>query len=195
MRTGEEQREPDRQTYTLAEVREGIEALTDVDMAKLHKISRALAGKAGMDPDELFQEAICRMLTTRSCSVSFGIVGYTAGVMRSIASDAYRAQVKRTDDGKRTVPFAANDESGSVSADPTPEEEVIAQQYYGECLSRVDEAIAGDEQLQFLVEGIYEGLRGKDLEDFLGTDTKGLAAARKRLMRLLNKAFPEGKPI
>jgi hypothetical protein len=55
--------------------------------------------------------------------------------------------------------------------------------------------VAGDYQLELLVEALADGQRGKDLEDVLGTDTKGLAAARKRWIRKLPVSFPDGVPL
>jgi hypothetical protein len=52
--------------------------------------------------------------------------------------------------------------------------------------------VAGDEQLQLLIEGIYDNMRGAELQELLGVDEKGLAALRKKLRRLLLAAFPGG---
>jgi len=72
---------------------------------------------------------------------------------------------------------------------------VLDRSHYGQELERALAAIADDDELQLLVEGLFDGLSGKDLEDLLGTDTKGLAACRKRLARRLAGAFPAGAPL
>jgi hypothetical protein len=46
----------------------------------------------------------------------------------------------------------------------------------------------GDEQLQFLIEGIYDQMRGAKLQELLGVDAKGLATVYKRLSRLLTRS-------
>lgn len=193
---GEEERDENRSpvTYTIEEVRVGLDALEDFEKAKLRKISWGLAGKADMDPDDLYQEAVCRMLTTRSCPNDVPIIAYAAMTMKSIASDAWRARVKQATKGIGTVYYAANDGAEPASLDPTPEEAAIISEHYRNCLSRLEALIADDEPLQFLVEGIGEGLRGKELEEFVGIDTLGLAALRKRLTRLRSQAFPKGAP-
>lgn len=194
MVTGGEDREPDQLpgslNYTLEQVREGLDGLCDEDISKLIRISRGLAGKAGMDVEDLYQEAVERMLTTRTCKVEVPIFAYVVGVMKSIASDAYRASVKVAQQGKVLAPLPANDGPEARSMDPTPEEALILRRHYEACETRLKALIAGDEQLELLVEGIAEGLRGKELEGFVEVDIKGLATVRKRLARLRSQVMP-----
>lgn len=194
MRTGEDEREDDRppETYTVDEVRDGLDALENFEKAKLRKISWGLSAKADMEPDDLYQEAVCRMLSSRSCPNHVPIIAFAAMTMKGIASDAWRARMALAAKGSGTIHYAANDAAEPASTDPTPEEAAIIGEHYRKCLSRLEALIVDDEPLQFLVEGIGEGLRGKELEDFVGTDTRGLATLRKQLTRLRSKAFPKG---
>lgn len=201
MKTSEEELELEGisapRLYTIEEVRAGLDALRDDEKAKLRRISWALSQKAGMHADELYQEAVVRMLTTRTCSSDVSVLAYAAGVMRSIASDAYRATSKAAA-AYGLGAKAANDEGAPVSKGPTPDDELIErarQQCYRDCIARIESLIDGDEPLQALVAGLEGQLRGKELEDFVGTDTNGLAAVKKRLARLRAKAFPKGSPF
>jgi len=59
-------------------------------------------------------------------------------------------------------------------------------------LAAIESLIADDEELQILVEGICDHMRGRQLEELLNVDAKGLAAIRKRLRRKLQTALPGG---
>lgn len=188
--------EPNRRIHTYEEVIAGLQGLNDSDWGTLKNISDFLAGTAGMDPDDLRNEAFVRMLETRTCLVGVDIMGFAIGTMKSIASTAYRKAKKETADGTTWVPIAANDGGVDPADDAvSPEDEALSRIFHGECLARVDATIADDEELQLLVMGLCDGLIGRKLEEFLGTDTKGLAAARKRLAKRLQKAFPAGPPV
>ena len=71
----------------------------------------------------------------------------------------------------------------------------MAQIMYTKEIERAGQLVAGDYELELLVEALADGQRGKDLEDVLGTDTKGLAAVRKRWIRKLQVSFPDGVPL
>ncbi|MBU1257561.1 MAG: hypothetical protein KJ549_03545, partial [Alphaproteobacteria bacterium] len=62
----------------------------------------------------------------------------------------------------------------------------------GLMLSEIGRLIDGDEQLQLLVEGICDKMRGEELQKLLDVDVKGLDTVRKRLRRRLQGAFPKG---
>ena len=187
---------PNHRIYTYEEVVAGLQGLSDPERGKLRGLSRILAGMADMEPNELLNEAFLRMLDTRSCPTDVDMAGFAIMTLRSIASTAYRREKKRAAEGITSIPIAAND-GGLDPADDaaSPEEEALARIFYSESLARVDAAIADDEELQLLVMGLCDGLFGKKLEQLLSTDTKGLAAARKRLAKRLVKAFPEGSPL
>ena len=194
MTAGQEDREPEEpasfRLYTAEEVREALDGLRDDEIAKLLRIGKALGGKADMEAEDLFQEAVTRMLSSRTCSADVSMVAYAAGVMRSIASDAYRAKVRLAQNGKGPVPHADNDEPEVASADPSPEEQLIIAEHFRRCSAKLQKLIAGDDQVEMLVEGIAEGMRGKELEELIGVDTKELGTIRKRLVRFRSKIFP-----
>ena len=179
--------------YTMEEVREGLDAFGDAELSKLLRISRGLAPKADMEPEDLYQEAVHRMLTTRTCRIDVPLVAYVAGVMKSVASDAYRAKVKLAESGRGTIRQAANDSAEPASHELSPEDALIIKEHYRECLTRLGDLIAGDEDVELLVEGLAEGLRGKELEDLLGMDATELATVRKRLARTRSRLFPREK--
>jgi hypothetical protein len=186
---------PDR-NYTVDEIVAGFHALDAVERGRLRGISKSLARIVGMQSEELLNEAFLRMLSTRTCPVNVSIIAFAVETMKSIVSTTYRKQKKIAADGATFVPIAANDGGVDVTDDTvSPEDEALSRIFYGECLDRVEALIADDEELQLLVMGICDGLFGRDLEQALDTDTKGLAAARKRLANRLRKAFGKSAPL
>jgi hypothetical protein len=59
---------------------------------------------------------------------------------------------------------------------PDPEDEALSRTIHSRALARASDCIADDFELQLLVEGLRDGKRGKELEELLSTDAKGLAA-------------------
>jgi len=169
--------------YTPDEVFRLIEGLTARDLWSIEQAARYFAPRSGMAYDQLQQEALVRVIDTRTCKSGTDIVAFVCGTIKSVASDAYRA-TKRSRKKEEAAAEALS-----------PEDEVLDRSHYGQELERALAAIADDDELQLLVEGLFDGLSGKDLEDLLGTDTKGLAACRKRLARRLAGAFPAGAPL
>jgi DNA-directed RNA polymerase specialized sigma24 family protein len=192
---GDQQAEAEERRYTPEEVQAGLEALADDDWLRLRKISRIRAGAAGMDADDLVQAAFIQMLTARSCKVSVSIRDFAIGAMRSIASTEYRRRKKQAEDGEVHVPLAANDGMEVPDNSVSPEDEALARIFHRECLERISAVVADDEKLQFLIEGLCDNLRGKELSDLLETDAKGLDAAKTKLARRLAKAFKKDRPI
>jgi hypothetical protein len=196
----DEDLEPDRtstvRNYTFDEVVAGLSALGELDVARLDGISRGLARTADMEPKDLLHEAVYRMVTKRTCPVDVDIVGFAIQTMKSIASTSYRRRRQNLDEGVTSIPIAANDGGFDVADDAvSPEEQALARIFHGKCLALVDATVADDEELQLLVMGLCDGLLGRQLEELLETDTKGLAAARRRLANRLRRAFPEGTPV
>jgi hypothetical protein len=196
----DEDLEPDRactvRNYTFDEVAAGLSALGELDVAKLDGISRGLARIADMEPKDLLHEAVYRMVTKRTCPVDVDIVGFAIQTMKSIASTAYRRRRRNFKEGTGSIPIAANDGGLDLADDAvSPEEQALARIFHGKCLALVDATVADDEELQLLVMGLCDGLLGRQLEELLETDTKGLAAARRRLANRLRRAFPEGAPV
>jgi hypothetical protein len=79
--------------FTVAEMHDSIEALSDPDVAKLVAASRAFCRLCGIPPDDLLQEAYTRALEgRRTCHRGTGIVEFLCGVMKSLASQENEAR-------------------------------------------------------------------------------------------------------
>ena len=181
----------DGDRFTVAEIHNSIEALSDPDFARLKSASRAFSRLCGIPADDLLQEAYTRALEgRRTCRRGTGTVEFLCGVMKSLASQENEARAE----GLRPVVIMRNGESvlPDVAADSVSPEQAAASAIDGQgALAAIEGLVAGDEQLQLLIEGIDDDMRGAELQDLLGTDEKGLAALRKKFRRLLQGAFPD----
>ncbi len=189
----------DAPRYAPEEIVDAIGALSDADVKRVEDISRYFAPRCAMQPEDLRQEAYARAFGARSCKVGTGMVEFLAGIMKSIASEGPRARRKARKDGAFEVVFVDGYGKNGVPEPAyeasSPEEAALSRLYHAEALTKALACIDDDDELQLLAEGLFEGLRGKDLEELLGTDAKGLAAARKRMARRLLVAFPNGVPV
>ena len=118
------------------------------------------------------------------------IVGFVCGVIRGLASDAYRAR------GRSDIPVADLHE-GVVPVwhqeSSTPEDAAISILTDAPMIAEIEAMVAGDEQLELLLQGLIDHMRGAELQELLGVDVKGLAAVRKRFSRALTAKFPGRK--
>jgi DNA-directed RNA polymerase specialized sigma24 family protein len=175
---------------SIDDVRTAISALSQADMARLLKMARWFAPRCGELPQDLLQEALTRAWAgQRRCRRGTSAMNFIAGIMRSLTSQELEARRAGT---RPELVAEYDDQARSVWGEAvSPEHAVLSRIDDGAVFQEVDAAIADDEQLQFLIEGLCDGMRGKALEEFVGVDTKGLAAARKKLQRRLAARFPE----
>jgi DNA-directed RNA polymerase specialized sigma24 family protein len=194
-----EQPDEAQRRYRPDEVREALHALSDDDMRRIDRIARYFAPRSGMSIEDLRQEAFLRVLSSRTCKAGTPIIAYLAGTIKSIASETPRARKKARKDAGLEVVFAPQYGTDGIPEPqfdaPDPEDEALSRTIHSRALARASECIANDFELQLLVEGLRDGKRGKELEELLSTDAKGLAAARKRLSRKLEGEFPAGIPL
>lgn len=185
--------------YAPDEIIDAVGALSAAEVARVEAVSRYFAPRCAMQPEDLRQEAYARAFGTRSCQVGTGMVEFLAGIMKSIASEGPRARRKARETGAFEVVFVEGYGTDGVPEPafdaPSPEEEALSRRYHAEALAKALACIEDDDELQLLAEGLFEGLRGRELEELLGKDTKGLAAVRKRLARRLHATFPNGVPV
>ena len=184
-----------------------VEGMTDADTKAVARASWHFAARAGMEPEDLQQEAFVRALESRSCRVGVDVVAFICGIMKSIASDVPRARKKARQRAKARgepvrpvgvgIAYVADYEAlGGLEADVlSPEDEALSGVLHSRELDKAMACISDDDNLLLLVEGIHDGMTGKALEDLLSTDTKGLAALRKRLGRRVVARFPTGAPL
>ena len=178
----------DGDRFTVAEIRDSVDSLTKPDLARLDLAARGFSSLCGLDADDLVQEALTRALEgRRTCGRGTLFVPFICGVMKSLASD--EINIRR--EGRRPVTVLRDGEPVPPDAPtltPTPEQSAISAIDDRPILASIAAGAEGDEQLQFLIEGICDQMRGAKLQELLGVDAKGLATVYKRLSRLLNRS-------
>jgi hypothetical protein len=177
--------------FTVDELRSAIARLSAADLGRLKQAAKVFSGISGIMEDDLIQESYTRALEgRRTCGRTVDLVPFLCGVMKSIASQETEARKV----GLRPVTVLRNGEAvlPEGKADTvSPEQGAAAAIDDRPLLARVHAATAGDEKLELLLEGIYDQMRGAELQDLLGVDEKGLAALRKKLKRRLQEASAE----
>jgi DNA-directed RNA polymerase specialized sigma24 family protein len=164
-------------------------------MGRLIGMSRYLVKGCRLSSDDLLQEAICRVIEgRRRCNRGTPIVSFMWGVMRSLASEeieAIKGLRRPILASELAKDFGQDVDVGSLVLDTRTEDAMASSIDDRVLLQNIEAKISGDEQLEMLVEGLKDNLRGEDLQELLGVDVKGLAALRKRLKRLLTSIDPE----
>jgi DNA-directed RNA polymerase specialized sigma24 family protein len=175
----------DNDRLSVAEVRVLVDAVSDVDMARMLAAARAFSRLCGVEPKDLLQEAFTRGLEgSRTCGRGTALVPFICGVMKSFVSQENEARKE----GFRPTAVLHNGESivPDVPADdPSPERAAISAIDERAVLAEIEAAAEGDQKLQLLIEGIYDGMRGAEPQALVDVDEKGLATLRRRLRRLL----------
>lgn len=186
--------QPGERHYTADEAIAAFRALSDAELDKLGRIANFIAGSGGYaPPHELINESFIRIADGRRRwprSVEF--LAFVGGVMKSLATDGdlipEERKLVRLKQGLTVVKaeelmmVAANDDS----ADLTRKEQLE------DAMSKLQAHFAGDGEMEMLLMGIEDGLRGKDLQEAVGVDAKRLEALRTRMNRQIEKLASEG---
>ena len=170
---------------TVAEIHDSIATISEADMARLVAAAKGFSRLCGIEADDLLQEAFTRVLEgRRTCERGIALVRFLCGVMKSLASQENQA---RKDGFRPTVVMRKGEPvlPDVPADDPSPERSAISAIDDRPRLADIEAAAEGDEQVQLLMEAIYDEMRGAELQELLGVDEKGLAAVRKRFRRLL----------
>lgn len=169
-------------------------AATPADWSRLRSISSFLSGGlADFAGDDLLQETVTRFFEgRRTWPRNVHPIVVLKNAMRSVASDARKHG--KLDPVDRTVALAGGPEDdddcrprAEATVDTTPEDELAGK----EQLAAVYAAVAGDEDLEWVVLTWADGLRGDDAVRELGWEKKKYEAARKRLTRRLDTLDPD----
>lgn len=185
---------PDEKTInhlSTDEVRHALRAMSAAQAAKIDMIARWFSKRCDVPAEDLRQEAFVRLLSgSRRMPRSADLALIVSGIIRSMVSE----EIEAIRAGRREVLLPPGSEEGVDLPDlaPNPERCLGSSRDDASMLASIRDLIANDEPLQILVEGICDRMRGRQLEELLSVDAKGLATLRKRLKRKLQAAFPEG---
>ncbi|MES2337131.1 MAG: hypothetical protein V4537_03425 [Pseudomonadota bacterium] len=165
-------------------------AINEFDEAHWRKIRSAAhfySKRSGLDPEDLVQEACCRILRlSRKVNGDKNALWTLIGTMRSLASN----EIEAREGGLRPELQSPEEMDGYKSSDLGPEYLVFSRIDDGRTLTVILNALSKDPALAMLVEALADGLFGKHLEQQLNLDSTGLAALRTKLKRRLKTLQP-----
>ena len=170
------------------EVVEAYDALVEDEKRKLLNVEHHLQGGTSFGDGELFRDALARaILGERRWPVHVPFVAFIVMTMRSIASHE-RARLQRSvsidDLGQGEIARSVT----SGAKPPTPEDGLMRRETADVIHSHFD----GDEQAALLLMGWGDGLRGKELREFVGVNQGELDYLGKRVRRTLRRLYPNG---
>ncbi|HEX5370572.1 MAG TPA: hypothetical protein VFY10_14250 [Dehalococcoidia bacterium] len=186
---------------TREEVEKALEALTDVQLVRLEKVSafrhRSLGTRgAGRNEGDLLADAIIAVLEgRRKWKTNIDFMTFLKGVMRSLASHIRAG--KPVDAFDDIAPNPANDDDETedfVEQIPTaapvdPERQLLARQLDGQIREHFK-----DDPVELLVyESFLEKMKPAEIQACLGIDEKEYNAAAKRLRRA-TRTMAKGGP-
>ncbi|WP_156488696.1 MULTISPECIES: sigma-70 family RNA polymerase sigma factor [unclassified Erythrobacter] len=169
-----------RSYLTKPQVHAAIAAIDFRANSKLMRMARFRAFTAGIDAEDILQEAILRTLTSRSCPAGLKMEYFLMAVMRSIAS-AIIARRKR-DEARYCS------ELDLVVSPVAPDEACEIAERSDAWRQAFDDVVAGSSEIERVVDGIDQGLCGKALAEFANTDLARLASVRKTIKRRAARA-------
>jgi DNA-directed RNA polymerase specialized sigma24 family protein len=187
---------PNAEHLTYEEVLTAIDALSDLDRAKLDRLERRHLGGTDFAEGDLLHEAICSALFgEKKCPRKTPFVAFLLQSMRNIAGRR-RKQLRR----QVSIAGSATQDEGDDEFDlkddaPGAEEEIICaedEKRAAEVWAALQSMYKPDEQIQLVVLGWEEGMRGKDLREFVGVTQAELDYVIKRIRRIADKAYPKG---
>lgn len=160
---------------TKTQVHAAIAAIDIGANSKLKRVARYRAFTAGIDADDILQEAILRSLASRSCPAGLKIEHFLMAVMRSIAS----AAIAKRERNEKLFPQEFN-----LLVSPLGPEEVFEIAERADAWRQaLDHVIGGSPEIERVVDGIDQGLCGRTLADFANTSQASLASVRKTIKR------------
>jgi hypothetical protein len=194
----------ERDCLATEELRSAIATLSIRDLKRLEYVAINMTRGLALGADELVSNAVEASLTgRRRCPRGIPIAVFLLNVMRSLASAARKSPANRM-----MMQFPATDAGQENPVDRVPDtrgnpEEALLERDADEEASRVEAAAAraaamlnehlsGEFEAQICMQGMKEGLAGRELRECVGVDQAGLDHAKKKIRRASKKLFPEG---
>lgn len=172
------------------DIRQALEKLTDVELARLRLKGRLLAPGCGCSGDDLLNEAVMRTLAgDRLCPVDVSFLTFLSNVMRSIA-DGEREKFER-----ETPAGSGHDEMcvvGQLADGRTAVDRAVVDRIeLGRVVSRVEALFSDDKQAMAIVIGDMQGWTPDEIKLLESMSDVEFATARRRVRREIAREFGE----
>jgi len=190
---------PDADHLGYDEVVAAIDALSALDRARLDRLELRHLGGTDFAEGDLLHGAVCSaLLEQKKCPRTTPFIAFLALSMRNIAG-------RRREKLRRQVPIAGgstgddHDVEFDIQDDtPAAEEQIIRAENdkrAAEVWAVLEPHYREDEQLQLVLLGWEENMRGKELREFVGVTQDRLDYIVKRIRRIAAKYYPKGWPL
>jgi DNA-directed RNA polymerase specialized sigma24 family protein len=185
---------PDGEDLTHDEVVAAVDGLSPLDRGRLDGIERRHLDGTDFKEGDLLHAAICSaLLGNKKCPRATAFIAFLVQSMRNIAG-------RRRKELLRQVPIVRGAEADGDGIDIKdegldPEDELIRaeeEKRAAEIWAVLEPLYAPDEQIQLVLLGWEEGIRGKKLRELVGVTQAQLDYIIKRIRRLAAKHYPRG---
>jgi hypothetical protein len=184
--------QPAAAVLSVPEVTDGIQNLSAVDQYRFKRSSEYYSYGGARPAFDLRNEAIRRAIAgTRKCPRDLPVIAFLIGAVRSIAN-ADRKALKRI--GHDSPSHNAESSSLLECHDPrvSPEEEMLRIEETEEMKRQILALFDDDPEAHLLVEGLFAGMEGNELQELVGLNDKDFASKRRLVRRRIDKSFPHG---
>ena len=186
--------EPEDDCHAIEDALAAFRNLSGREKDNVMIAAKFLAGRGNIaDAHELMNEAYVRIADgVRRWPRSTSFARFLVGVVKSLATDAdFATDAKKIRSLSKPYAVVAEDRLPEVADNCDPVGAVHEKEVQELRISRLEAHFQGDNEMQLLLMGIREGLRGQALEQLLEVDTKGLEALRTRFKRECNRMVSE----
>ncbi len=165
-----------------------IDGMTEHDHERALDLAGYFAIRCRGEASDLLQEALVRALGgERRCRRGVPLLVFLGGIMKSLASQA----VESWKEGHRHVQATDDFFRAKAADEPSPEHVVISKIDDGAVVTKIRDEIGDDYDLQLLLEGITDGMKGVQLEELIGIDAKALASLQRKFQRRIGELKAE----
>lgn len=190
--------EPGKGHHTVDDAAATFRSLSELELDKLGRIASFIAASGGgyAPPQELINESFIRIAEgKRRWPQDVPFLAFVGGVMKSLASDGdLIPEERKLARLKQGLTIVNSDDLASV-ASTNDGGDVAKKAMIETAMSKLQAHFAGDGEMEMLLMGIEDGLRGKDLQEAVGVDAKRLEALRTRMNRQIEKLASESWAI
>ncbi|MDV4160579.1 transposase [Rhizobium leguminosarum] len=185
--------QPGEEYYTADEAFATFRGLSELELDKLGRIASFIACSGGYaPPQELINESFIRIAEgKRRWPTNVAFLAFVGGVMKSLATDGDLIPEERKLVRLKQGLIIVNSEDLEMVAANDDCADLARKAQLEQAMSKLQAHFAGDGEMEMLLMGIEDGLRGKDLQEAVGVDAKRLEALRTRMNRQIEKLANE----
>jgi DNA-directed RNA polymerase specialized sigma24 family protein len=193
---------PDPAHLAYDEVVAAIAGLSALDLARLDRLELRHLGGTDLKEGDLLHEAICSALVgKKKCPRTTPFIAFVAWSMRNIAGRQRRRLRRQVPIGGGTArddDEHDDDEFDIPDGSADAEEQLLRaenDQRAAEIWAVLEPHYRDDEQMQLVMLGWEESMRGKELREFVGVTQDRLDYLAKKIRRIAARLYPKGWPL